>query len=807
MIALRLLGGASLESDGEALSGPATQRHRLALLALLCVSHPRPLSREKLMGYLWPERDSRHARKLLNQALHVLRKALGEDAIVSAAEELRLGSPPLECDVIAFESALAQGDRARAAALYAGPLLDGFFLDVAPEFDQWVEQERERLRREWRLVVAEVAESTLGGGDAAGAAALWRRLLVDDPYDARATLGLMEALEALGDRAAAIRQARLHELLLEEEFDAEPDPGVQALADRIRAGEEESGAAPAVAEESAAGGSGEPTAAKEDGRPSQAGAGTRGTSSPDRWRWKRAAAVAALLVTLISLAWALMRTRPPAPGEITRIAVLPLANLTGDPQRDYFVAGMHDALISELAKVGELTVYSRQSVLRYEGTDRPLPEIARELGVDAVVEGAVFESNDSVRISVQLVQAQPEKHLISESFTGPLSQALALQGTVARAVAEATRARVTPAVRAQMARSRAVDPAAQEAYLAGLYHLERATYGQVLPLPERRRRSASQSRSWSRPWRWTPRGLRRGGSSRSPITGWRAVPCGRADEYYPKSKAAALRAIALDDAESQAYASLGFELVRLRMGLGRRGEGDPTRKRARPELATTGSTRCICGHAGRHEEADGRVPQGGGAESGFRLAQVPGGVGVCVRRPVRPGHRRGPRTEARAAVPDTAQVIGGRRWTLSFTATSTRNGGKTRAGDRCRAEAPGARGYAGGGPGSRLHAGDGRTARGGANHDRPARPGMGPRRRERAAGDLRRAGGYRSRLGRHGEAGDPGVGRTPDHRSVLASLQASGRESALPGTDCACRLSNSAEVVRLPAAEGWGEGP
>jgi len=214
MISLKLFGGASLERDGAILSGPVTQRHRLALLALLCLSHPRPLSRDKLLGYLWPERDTEHARNLLKQAVHVVRKALGEGVVLSVGDDLRLDATQLECDVLAFEEALAAGDRERATSLYTGPLLDGFFLSDAPEFDHWVEQEREELRRAWRMALTALAAEKGASGDAEGARSGWQRLLADDPHDARATVGLMETLDAMGDRAGAIRQARLHEILL-----------------------------------------------------------------------------------------------------------------------------------------------------------------------------------------------------------------------------------------------------------------------------------------------------------------------------------------------------------------------------------------------------------------------------------------------------------------------------------------------------------------------------------------------------------------------------------------------------------------
>ncbi len=560
MTLIRLFGGASLERDGAILSGPAAQRHRLALLSLLCVSHPRPMSRDKLLGYLWPERDTAHARNLLKQAVHVLRRTLGEEAVVSAGDELRLGSPPLECDLLSFGEAVEAGDWERASGIYSGPFLDGFFLSDAPEFEHWVDQVRERLRREWRQALATLAEQQLTSGDTDVACQSWQHLLADDPHDARATIALMETLEQMGDRAGAIRQARLHEILLERDFGAGPDAAVRAAADRIRAGDGVKDATPPEPE-AHLGGAITEAPPPPHGEPAGGIREQRQPALPQAaWRWKRTTGIVTALLLLGTLAWISTRALSDQRDAITRIAVLPLANLTGDPAQDYFVAGMHDALISELAQVEALTVLSRQSVLRYEDSDVPLPAIAEALHVDAIVEGAVFKSGDSVRISVQVIQANPERHLIAETFTGPLDRALPLQGEVAHVVAEAMRAQVSPAVRERLVHQRTVDPAAQDAYLSGLYHLEHAAYGQGLPGPEWRAETrqaiAKLQEAVALDPTWAAAHAKLALSYH-----WLASAFGEeSDLYFRKSKASALRALALDSTEAQAWASLGFVL-------------------------------------------------------------------------------------------------------------------------------------------------------------------------------------------------------------------------------------------------------
>ncbi len=160
-------------------------------------------------------------------------------------------------------------------------------------------------------------------------------------------------------------------------------------------------------------------------------------------------------------------TRQPADGAVRSLAVLPLANLMGDPGQAYFVDGLHDVLIGELAGISELTVISRTSVMRYRDTDRTMGEIAAELNVDALIEGSVFCAGDSVRVTVQLVRGAPEEHIWQDRYEGRLSQAFGLQTQVAEAIAREIRLALSPREAERLARRTEVDPAAQEAYLRG----------------------------------------------------------------------------------------------------------------------------------------------------------------------------------------------------------------------------------------------------------------------------------------------------------------------------------------------------
>jgi TolB-like protein/lipoprotein NlpI len=159
--------------------------------------------------------------------------------------------------------------------------------------------------------------------------------------------------------------------------------------------------------------------------------------------------------------------------KIEAIAVLPLDNLSGDPEQEYFSDGMTETLITELSKIRALKVISRTSVMRFKDTDKSLPEIARELNVDAVVEGSVLRADNRVRITAQLVHAATDQHLWADNFDRELEDILNLHSEVARAIAEEVKIQLTPQEESLLADTRPVYPAAHDAYLMGLYHLDK----------------------------------------------------------------------------------------------------------------------------------------------------------------------------------------------------------------------------------------------------------------------------------------------------------------------------------------------
>jgi DNA-binding SARP family transcriptional activator len=169
MFSLKLFGGVSLVGEGGPLVGPAVQRRRLGLLSLLAAAPEGGVSREKLIGYLWPETDSEQARRVLADSVYSLRKALGPEAIRAQGDSLRLNPAVIGSDVGAFREALARGDRQAAVVLYQGPFLDGFFVPNSAEFERWAEDVRERCAREVAQALEALGEEREREGDRRGA--------------------------------------------------------------------------------------------------------------------------------------------------------------------------------------------------------------------------------------------------------------------------------------------------------------------------------------------------------------------------------------------------------------------------------------------------------------------------------------------------------------------------------------------------------------------------------------------------------------------------------------------------------------
>ena len=239
--------------------------------------------------------------------------------------------------------------------------------------------------------------------------------------------------------------------------------------------------------------------------------------------------------------------RASAPLRIESIAVLPLANLSGDPEQDYFADGMTEALIAGLAKIHALRVISRTSVMRYKGERVALSEIARALDVNAIVEGSVLRSGNRVRITALLVDTATDRHLWAETYERDVGDILTLQSEVAQAIAGEIRITITPQEVARFARRAPVDPDAYNAYLKGRYHWEKRSEEGLKKALHFFQEAIEHDPAYAPAY---------SGLADYYIT-LGNFNLAESHDVYPKAKAAALKGIEIDPGSAEAYTSLG----------------------------------------------------------------------------------------------------------------------------------------------------------------------------------------------------------------------------------------------------------
>jgi TolB-like protein/DNA-binding winged helix-turn-helix (wHTH) protein/Flp pilus assembly protein TadD len=277
------------------------------------------------------------------------------------------------------------------------------------------------------------------------------------------------------------------------------------------------------------------------------------TTAPNRLGWRRTLTITGCGLTLASLiliGW-LFQSRGESP-MIRSVAVLPLENLSGDASQEYFADGMTDQLIATLGQISALRVISRTSVMGYKGARKPLPQIARELNVDAVIEGSIMRSGGQMRITAQLIEASVDKHLWAQSYDGEMRDALALQSRVARAIAEEIRINVKPKEQAALKNVKAVNPDAYEAYLKGRYFWNKRTADSLKKAKEYFEEAVAKAPDYAQAYS--------GLADTYALLGDWEYGVLASKEALPSAKAAAIKALDLDNTLGEAHTSLAFAL-------------------------------------------------------------------------------------------------------------------------------------------------------------------------------------------------------------------------------------------------------
>src|SRR2546423_863171 len=379
MITVQLLGGACLRAGDVPLSGPPAQRHRVALLTLIVAAWPQPVTRDRAMTMLWPEKDLASARRLLNLAVHVLRTALGEDAIASTGDGLLFNPSRANCDLHELRAAIESDASDRVARLYTAPLLDGFHLDDSTEFGYWLDERRTELSHAYVGALLALAERQKQSGDLHGRVRTRLRRVAADPHSGTYAQALMRALDDAGDRRGAIQHAAEHARRRRADLDLDPEPGVAALADQLR---------------------------------------------------RTPATVPASVAT-------------DASARLPSVAVLPFVNLSQDSETELFADGITDDLIAHLSKIRALKVISRTSVMSFKPRQHSLKEIGAALGATTVLDASVRHSGERVRIVAKLVDVQTDQHLWAETYDRQLTDIFAIQTDVALQIAAALKAELS----------------------------------------------------------------------------------------------------------------------------------------------------------------------------------------------------------------------------------------------------------------------------------------------------------------------------------------------------------------------------
>ena len=451
MLKLHTFGSVYVARDGEPLGGAAAQRRLLALLALLATSREGGVSRDRLLGVLWPEVGADRARHALTQALYNARRALRCDDLFVAGSDIRINPDRLTSDVGEFGDAVAQGDLPAAAAVYAGPFLEGLFVAGTAEFEQWVSAQRMRLATEAAAVLDELASQADACNDHPVALDYRRRRAALDPLDSAAVVRLMSSLAACGDVAGALQQARVHEALLRQSLDVAPHPSVAALVARLKdsASLEELpatlGNANAVRE--AAAEIAAPGAERDAGAeaPTEQGAAAVATVVPpiarrshrSRWIVGGAAVVAAFIAVMVTS----MRGRSAATAVAASVSpeavvVAPFRVTGADPSLAYLREGIVELLSLRLADDSAaravdpgvaLDRWRAAGLIDAADVGRvDAARVAQRLGAHTVVVGSVVGGASKLLVSASLVGAPGGEVRVTESVEGAVDSLSAL---------------------------------------------------------------------------------------------------------------------------------------------------------------------------------------------------------------------------------------------------------------------------------------------------------------------------------------------------------------------------------------------
>ncbi len=565
MIELRALGRLVLrDPKGEDLRAILAQPKRVALLAYLAIARPRGFHRrDTLLALLWPELDDQHARSALNQALHHLRSALGKEALPSRGDgEIGIDFRAISCDAVEFEAAVVADDLGRALGLYRGDLLEGFHVSGGGEFERWLEEERVWLRRRAARAAATLAQREEARGDPLAAGHWARRAFTLAPDDEREARNLIELLGRLGDRAGAVQAYEAFARRLRVEYEVDPAPETLAAIEAVRTRQLATTPSQATLPDQPAGKAGPvepgPTvtvppphvpAPPPEPVPLFATSGSSRLLASPRRRWVVFGIIGVLVLGAIALLGVVVRgpTAPDLPAQPTAIAVLPFANMSPDGANEYFSDGMTEEIITALSKVEGLQVAARTSAFAFKGKSESVSQIGRQLRVGTVLEGSVRLAGDRLRVTAQLINVKDGYHLWAEAYDRDLRDVFAVQEEIAQAIVGALRVKLRGEETAMVVRPTA-DLAAYDHYLKGLHAVNQRSSGSLVQAVAYFEQAIARDPRFARAYA----GL---ADAYVLLPGYSVT---KSSEAWPKGRAAAERALALDSTLAEAHTTLSY---------------------------------------------------------------------------------------------------------------------------------------------------------------------------------------------------------------------------------------------------------
>jgi adenylate cyclase len=472
MIQVQTFAAAELRRDGADVRSVLSQPKRFALFLNMLLGSPSGFTmRDALLARFWPDSDDERARNSLRQALHQLRRSLGDDVFVSRGEDVGVARELVECDALEFERALADDRLDAALELYRGDFLPAFFVEGAPDVEAWIDERRLYYRRSAARAAATLAERAQRAGQLRAAIERARQALAIEPVDEDAARRVMRLLAAAGEPAAAVAAYDAFAALIEEEHGVGPSAETRELAAAIR-----EAAAPAHRTATA-----QPRTLKAPQAPPEAQAAPPAVPDRDvlpppppkppqrgapRFRPLALQLTAAAVVLLVAIAGWQARSATRTPIGPPSLAVLPFANLSGDAAHDYMADALAEEVLNVLTRVPGLRVAARSSAFSFRDKEAPIDSVARALGVTHIVEGSVRVAGASMRVTADLIEAKSRFRVWSESWDRPLDDVLLVQDEIARAIAKQLQVELSPAL-ARPPANETRDPEAYRLVLQG----------------------------------------------------------------------------------------------------------------------------------------------------------------------------------------------------------------------------------------------------------------------------------------------------------------------------------------------------